>query len=120
MSKPYTLHKRTPQRPATLNTDIYVSSKQSFGSQLQRIKVLLLEKRVSTVTIHGLGKALGKAILLATTLKEVLHDQVVLETTTSSVKLVDDIIPEDEEEDLKTNVRTNSAIHILVSMKKPE
>ncbi|ORX89792.1 hypothetical protein K493DRAFT_318450 [Basidiobolus meristosporus CBS 931.73] len=60
------------------------------------MKLLLLEQKVPTVTIHGLGKAVGKAILLATTLQDVLHDQVTMDCTTSSVKLVDDLIPEDE------------------------
>ncbi|RUS17265.1 hypothetical protein BC937DRAFT_90180 [Endogone sp. FLAS-F59071] len=35
------LHKRVPQRPATVPTDIYVSRKSAFGAQLARAKKLL-------------------------------------------------------------------------------
>lgn len=38
-----TIKKRTPQRPSTITTDIYVSRKSDFKGQLFRAKKLLLD-----------------------------------------------------------------------------
>ncbi|KAI9287886.1 hypothetical protein BC943DRAFT_319043 [Umbelopsis sp. AD052] len=111
------LKKRTPQRPATIPTDIYVSNKSSFVAQLARAKKLLLLQECASITIHGLGASIEKSIQLALKLQVELSDQVELKCTTGTVELVDDIIPEDMEEDLKTQTRNNSAVHIVVTAK---
>ncbi|KAH8556048.1 hypothetical protein BGW37DRAFT_479622 [Umbelopsis sp. PMI_123] len=111
------LKKRTPQRPATIPTDIYVSNKSSFAAQLARAKKLLLLQECPSITIHGLGASIEKSMQLSLKLQAELNDQVELKCTTGTVELVDDIIPEDMDQDLKTQTRNNSAVHIVVTAK---
>ncbi|KAI9593607.1 processing of precursor 7, ribonuclease P family [Syncephalis fuscata] len=90
--------KRAPQRAATKPNDIYVTRKSSFHGQLARAKKLLAsnEAKFDTIVIHGLGAAIGRAIELATAIETSMHHQVSLQTTTSTVTLVDDIYPKDQ------------------------
>jgi len=87
----------------------------------------IYENRYTEITIHGLGAALPRAVDLALCLKEKGH--YVLSPTTSTVKLVDDILPvaaappsladvfsgDAETPAAETEERFNSAIHIVVS-----
>ncbi|KAJ3046227.1 ribonucleases P/MRP protein subunit pop7 [Rhizophlyctis rosea] len=107
-------HKRAPQRPPTLETDIYVSKKSNFAGYASRAQKLLDRKDITHLTIHGLGAAITRAINLALYLKEKNPDAFSWTITTSSVKLYDDVEPEDVDDDLTTDVRTNSAIHIKI------
>ncbi|RKP27752.1 hypothetical protein SYNPS1DRAFT_20805 [Syncephalis pseudoplumigaleata] len=111
--------KRAPQRPATKANDIYVTRKSSFRGQLARAKKLLASKesRFDTVIIHGLGAAIGRAIELATAVESSMHHQVTLDTTTSTVSLVDDLYPSDQESMPSAQERFNSAIHITIRRK---
>ncbi|CAG8528850.1 13060_t:CDS:2 [Acaulospora colombiana] len=112
------LKKRTPQRPATVPTDIYVSRKSNFRGQLFRAKKLLLQDGQPSITIHGLGAAIQKSIDLVLTLSDLMQNQIVYKATTGTVELVDDIIPEDDDKDLETQTRNNSSVRIQVSLHK--
>ncbi|KAJ3080616.1 ribonucleases P/MRP protein subunit pop7 [Quaeritorhiza haematococci] len=98
------LHKRAPQRPPTLQNDIYVSRKSSFPALLKRADKLFGQCKTDTdyFTIHSMGAAMNKGIELALKLKEKHQDVVQWTVTTSTVDLVDDVEPDDEMEDLKT------------------
>ncbi|GBC10524.1 hypothetical protein RclHR1_00970025 [Rhizophagus clarus] len=112
------IRKRMPQRPATIPTDIYVSRKSNFKGQLFRAKKLLMENGYPSITIHGLGAAIQKSINLVLALNDLTHNQIIYKTTTSTVQLVDDIIPDDDDKDLESQIRQNSAVHIQVSLKE--
>ncbi|CAI2162194.1 2968_t:CDS:2 [Funneliformis geosporum] len=88
------VRKRRPQRPATITTDIYVSTRSNFNGQLFRAKKLLMTDGHPSITIHGLGAAIQ-----------------------NTVQIVDDIIPDDDDKDLESQTRQNSAVHIQVSLK---
>ena len=47
------------------------------------------------VTLHGLGASIVRTVSLAQSVQSALHDQVELRPTTTTVTLVDDIIPDD-------------------------
>ncbi|GAB5589243.1 hypothetical protein Unana1_04143 [Umbelopsis nana] len=111
------LHKRTPQRPTTIPSDIYVSNKSAFAAQLARAKKLLLLKEYPSITIHGLGASIERALQLSLKVQAELMDQVELKCTTDTVALVDDVLPEDMEQDSQSQVRHNSAVHIVISAK---
>jgi hypothetical protein len=60
------------------------------------------------IVIHGLGAAIGRAIELATVIQASFHDQVTLDVTTSTVTLIDDIIPEDPVRYINNTTYTSS------------
>ncbi|KAL9956609.1 hypothetical protein ACROYT_G038108 [Oculina patagonica] len=109
--------KRPPQKGQKRRNDIYVNRKTDFAAQLERCQKLL-DSSEQEVRIHGLGAAINRAINLALQLEQRGQGTVELSTTTSSVKLVDDFEPEDDDHEGYSKVRTNSAVHIRV-YKKP-
>ncbi|KAI8368477.1 hypothetical protein BD560DRAFT_435512 [Blakeslea trispora] len=111
------IHKRVPQRPATVPTDIYVSHKTTTTAVIKRVTRLMLKENHSIVTIHGLGAMILRASAMALATQTALEDQVILKPTTETITLVDDIIPEDMDQDLSIQKRANSAIHIHIEAK---
>ena len=103
------IRKRVGQRPHTLQTDVYLSRKTHLGACIKRIQSLLAKYLLSifnirhpSVTIHGLGAALPKAIQLALML------QLKYTVQTSTEQLIDDL------PNFQSQIRLNSAIHIQV------
>ncbi|KAJ1678438.1 hypothetical protein EV182_004045 [Spiromyces aspiralis] len=87
-------------------------------SQIKRVKVLLLDKKYPFVTVHALGAAIGHAIILATQVRERIHDhEVVLETDISTTTVHDDVVPSNEEQDIWTNSRKTPTIAIKISLR---
>ncbi|KAI9094034.1 ribonuclease P protein subunit p20 [Phlyctochytrium arcticum] len=107
-------HKRAPQRAPTLANDIYVSRKSNFIGLLKRGQKILDDEQYTTLTIHGLGAAMKRAIELALRLKEDNLDRISWTIETSTVNLVDDVEPEDVDDDLVSETRQNSSIHICI------
>ncbi|KAI8822499.1 uncharacterized protein EV422DRAFT_524235 [Fimicolochytrium jonesii] len=105
-------HKRLAQHPATRANDIYVSRKSNFKALIIYAQKLIDGNSFTTLTIHGLGAALQSAMRLALCLKEHNKGKISWVITTSTVQLVDDVEEEDVDEELKTEKRSNSAIHI--------
>ncbi|CAO3595336.1 unnamed protein product [Absidia cylindrospora] len=126
------IHKRVPQRAAAAVTDIYVSHKSKIPIIVKRIqhswsmksiaaktKIFVIKLlnvlcffRHSTITVHGMGAMLCRAIAVAQKTQTTLENQVELRVTTSTVTLIDDIVPDDMDEDIQTQQRQNSAIRI--------
>ncbi|KAJ3176313.1 ribonucleases P/MRP protein subunit pop7 [Geranomyces variabilis] len=107
-------HKRAVQRPPTLATDIYVSRKSTVQAQAKRARTLLDGPDFTFLTIHGLGAAINRAIELALHLKEQYQDQIAWTISLSTVTLVDDVEPEELDDDVSTETRQNSAVHIRI------
>ncbi|RUS89645.1 hypothetical protein EGW08_002566 [Elysia chlorotica] len=108
----YTLRKRLPPRLPLRPNDVYVSEKTHFKAQESRCQKLL--DAGNEVIIHGLGKAVNRAINLALQLQTKGAGTVQLAVQTSSVELTDDLIPETDEGEGRTTTRNNSAVHIRV------
>ncbi|RKO90413.1 hypothetical protein BDK51DRAFT_11793, partial [Blyttiomyces helicus] len=87
--------KRAPQRPPTLKTDIYVSRKTPFKAFVARAQKLIDADDFTSITVHGLGAALTRAIEVALRLKEANGERIAWVVTTSTESLVDDVEPED-------------------------
>eukprot|EP00035_Acanthoeca_spectabilis_P009378 m.166444 g.166444 ORF g.166444 m.166444 type:complete len:226 (+) comp14705_c0_seq5:278-955(+) len=104
--------KRTPFHFPSGKTDLYISRNSDFQAQMSKAEKLLSQKYPS-ICIHGLGAAINRAINLAMQLQAKSPVPLVLSATTSTVPLVDDLIPT---KDLllkdRTQIRNNSAIHI--------
>ncbi|XP_073245505.1 ribonuclease P protein subunit p20-like [Porites lutea] len=113
----HVVKKRAPQKGKRRRTDIYVNRKTDFAAQLERCQKSL-DSSEQEVTIHGLGAAINRAINLALQLEHRGQGTVEVSATTSSVKLIDDFEPEDDDREGYSKVRTNSAIHIKVYKKQ--
>ena len=108
----YELRKRLPRKLPKRKTDVYVTRKTNFTSQLERAQKILDSE--NEVYIHGLGAAINQAINLGLQLQTNGHGSVEIATHTSTVELVDDLEPQTDELEPETQSRNNSAIHIKV------
>ena len=100
--------------------EIYVSRKSNFMALYQRALRLLNDdsqgEGTGTVTLHGLGASIERCVELALKIQETQH--AVLETTTSSEELIDEVMPSTEDDLPEWKVRVNSAIHIKITNRK--
>lgn len=87
---------------------VLVSRRSSTAALRTRARKLLASRRHSEVHIHGLGAALGTAILLAAELVRESGGKLVASASTSTEVLVDQ--PADGLSD--ASLRHNSAVHI--------
>ncbi|CAL1533860.1 unnamed protein product [Lymnaea stagnalis] len=108
----YTLRKRLPHRYPQRHNDVYISAKTNFKAQ--ESKCLKLLDAGNEVVIHGLGRAVNRAINLALQLKSKGVGTVNLAVQTSTVDLIDDLVPETDDGEPKTVFRSNSAVHIRI------
>lgn len=107
----YLFTKRYPKLPKS-RSDVYVNQKSSFIAQFNKCKTLLSSEK--EICIHGLGAAVNTAVNLALQLKTFYLETVTLETTTSTVELLDDFTPQTPVGRHRAVKRRNSAIHIKI------
>ncbi|KAJ2765377.1 hypothetical protein IWQ56_004123 [Coemansia nantahalensis] len=111
------IKKRKPLRPSASRADIYVTrERRRFNGHVQRARRLLLERNYPAITIHGLGAAIPNAIKLASTVRASLGGQTTMDVSTDTVTLFDDVVPEDADADISTQMRHNSAVHITMAL----
>lgn len=113
----YTLRKRLPPRLPLRFNDVYVTEKTNFRAQESKCQKLL--DQGNEVIIHGLGRAVHRAINLGLQLKDKGVGTLQLCVQTSTVDLTDDHIPETDEGQARTSTRSNSAVHIRVYREVP-
>eukprot|EP00729_Bicosta_minor_P006004 gene6004-30741_t len=135
------VQKRLPQRLPMGKTDLLVSRNSEFVVQFAKGKRLLEAKQHPSITIHGLGAAINRAINLtiltcvptlplfywmtppsiqALQLQSKVNIPIQIKSTTSTVSLVDDLLPAELDErpassTPHTQVRNNSAVHITLT-----
>jgi len=90
---------------------ILVSRRSSMASLKARANKVLRSGRWTELHVHGLGAALGPAIVLAATLVQESGGKLTASTTTSTELLVDHAHDSDE----RSRIRHNSAVHIQLS-----
>ncbi|CAO3653356.1 unnamed protein product [Cunninghamella echinulata] len=78
----------------------------------------MVNEKFGTITLHGMGAVTTHTILIAQCAKKALENQVNIIPTTSTISLIDDIIPEDMDKDIEVQQRYNSAIHIKIIAKE--
>ncbi|KAL3873050.1 hypothetical protein ACJMK2_036211 [Sinanodonta woodiana] len=108
----FILRKRLPRKLPKRNCDVYVTRKTDFKMQLARCQKLL--DNGNDVYVHGLGAAINRAINLALQLKARGLGTIEVGIHTSTVELVDDLEPQNDDLDHETFTRNNSAVHIRV------
>lgn len=109
----HVLRKRLPPRLPRRSNDIYVTNKSNYQGQLSRCEKLLSDGE-SEIVIHGLGAAVPRAVNLALQLKTKHLGTVEVAVNTSTVDIIDDLEPVDDQGEYETHTRQNSSVHIRV------
>ncbi|KAJ3352299.1 ribonucleases P/MRP protein subunit pop7 [Allomyces javanicus] len=109
--------KKNPVKPSPKPNDIYVTSRTQVRAYVARAIKLLEEMQEPFVTVHGLGKCIHKAVMVATTVERRSLGTLVLDVTTSTQRVVDELDYVDEDLEPELDVRSSSAIHIKISRK---
>ncbi|XP_017892689.1 ribonuclease P protein subunit p20 [Ceratina calcarata] len=112
LSSDYVIKKRQPFGTASKRIkDVFVTNKTNFKAQLKKCEKLL-NNGMSEVIIHGLGAAVTRACNLALQLREAHYGGIELDIKTSTVSIIDDFEPLNDNLDYETINRNNSAVHI--------
>ncbi|PBC25863.1 Ribonuclease P protein subunit p20 [Apis cerana cerana] len=117
LSSDYIIKKRQPfDTKKKRDKDIFITNKTNFKAQLKKCEKLLNNGNFEVI-IHGLGSTIQKACSLALQLKEIHYGGIELDIKTSTISIIDDFEPLDDNIDYETINRNNSAIHIRVYRK---
>ncbi|BFZ62831.1 hypothetical protein YB2330_003941 [Saitoella coloradoensis] len=120
------IKKRAPPRktypPRT--TPLYISPSSPFISILKRVTTLLLPKpgprerrAVKVVVLVGMGRAMEKCLGVGLRLQEEGGQvRFGVEVRTGTVGVVDDVVPDDEDEMITCQVRKQSMVEVFVTV----
>jgi len=93
--------------------DVYISEKSSLRAQLHKCKKLFDDDNYEEVFLHGLGKAIPRTINVALELKNSHYKNTLdFETETSTVRLIDDLIPQDDTTPASYSTRNVSSVKL--------
>lgn len=99
----------------------YINKTTSLHALLKKVRKSLIQDAKSKVTLCGMGAAVSKACMLGLQIQDMIGGPTVclLKTRTGTVEIVDEIVPNDPDQDIESQVRRNSKIEIdLVPIKK--
>lgn len=117
LSSDYIIKKRQPfDAKKKRDKDIFITNKTNFKAQLKKCEKFLNNGNFEII-IHGLGSTIQKACSLALQLQEIHYGSIELDIKTSTISIIDDFEPLDDNVDYETINRNNSAIHIRVYRK---
>jgi ribonuclease P/MRP protein subunit RPP20 len=102
--------RRAPPKSFTRKNDVYLTNKTDFAAQLKKCIEILNDS--GEVFLHSIGNAINRAINLALKLEEDYSFK--YEVNTSTINLVDDHDPLNDEDDFSIRKRQNSCIHIRI------
>ncbi|KAB5595245.1 hypothetical protein CTheo_1323 [Ceratobasidium theobromae] len=135
-TSPFTRVKLKPQRPVpTVHPGSNVTGPRSshvegknvicvtratkLGAYLRRCKSLILDDGFKTLHLYALGAAIPHLLLLVTSLPECLPfgpQDIHSEITTGTTVCMDEIHPEDEEEDVELKSRNKSSLQVKITI----
>jgi len=116
-SKKFSVKKRPPPKEYNRPNDIYIGERSTFESQIVKCRKLLDGDVYNEIFLHGLGKAIPKTINLAIKVKDIYFGTVDHSVNTTTVKLIDDLVPLDGETQPSQQHRTTSSVLIRVFRK---
>lgn len=96
---------------------ICVTRRTTIATYLSRCKKLLVDQGYNELHLHALGAAIPHLLMLAVSLPPILpfaKDEVQIETRTGTVVLVDEVIPEDEDEDITMRQRGKASASVII------
>ncbi|KAI0047027.1 hypothetical protein FA95DRAFT_1541713 [Auriscalpium vulgare] len=98
---------------------IAVTRKTPLGSYLRRCKDVILKDGYKTLHLNALGAAIPHLTLLAVSLPPILpfgQDEIRTEIRTGTVEVMDELIPEDEDEDISYRTRGKSSMSVVITI----
>jgi len=104
--------KRAPPRNFTRKNDVYVTNKTDFRATIKKCETILNSPEFGECFLHCIGNAINRGINLALKLEEEYNFR--FEANTSTINLVDDHHPLNDEDDFSIRKRMNSCLHIRV------
>lgn len=113
-SKTHSLQKRPVSKPFARKCDIYVSNKSNFQAQMKQCQELLETEETGEIFLHCLGNAIKRGITLALKLVDESDNRLGYEANTSTIDLIDDLHPLNDDEDFSIQKRKNSCLHIRI------
>ncbi|KAH8273355.1 hypothetical protein KR018_005795, partial [Drosophila ironensis] len=116
-SKRHRVVRKQPPRNNTPATEarhnIYITSKTDFKAQLKRCQELL-NTSAKEIYLHCMGFAVGRGLNLALRLVQEADGALGYAINTSTIRLLDELHPLSNSEDLSFRKRNNSALHIRI------
>lgn len=109
----HVVRKRAPPRLPKRPNDIYITTRSTFQSELDKCQKLL-ESGEKEVFVHGMGRAVNRAVNLALQLESKFPGTVQLAVNTSTTTVVDDLEPLHDQASYETQTRQNSVVHIRI------
>lgn len=101
------------------NNMICVTRRTELGAYLRQCRDLFVKYDYKEIRLAAMGAAIPHAVMLATSLPTILpYDQSEIKTkiTTGSVTVMDEVIPEDEDDEGGTQNRTKGSVDIVISI----
>uniref|UniRef100_A0A023FBG0 Putative ribonuclease p protein subunit p20 n=2 Tax=Triatoma infestans TaxID=30076 RepID=A0A023FBG0_TRIIF len=111
----HVIKKRVPPRESKRPGDVYITNKSNFKAQLNECLKKL--GNGEEITLHGLGAAVTRAVNLALQIGEKLGATHIIDVTTSTLQVVDDLEPLHDSIDPLTQTRSNSSVRIKIYKK---
>ncbi|KAH8396053.1 hypothetical protein KR222_002415, partial [Zaprionus bogoriensis] len=105
--------RKVPPRAASDRRNIYITSKTDFKAQLKRCEDLL-NAGAKEIYLHCMGFSITRGLNLALRLVQNSEGALSYAINTSTIKLVDELHPLCDEEDIGFRQRNNSALHIKI------
>ncbi|KAK7037478.1 hypothetical protein VNI00_010970 [Paramarasmius palmivorus] len=96
---------------------ICLTRKTSLGAYMQRCKNLVLKDGFKEIHLSAMGAAIPLLMQLACALPPILPyacSDIVTEMLTGTTEVMDEIIPEDEDEDITYQTRSKSTLRITI------
>ncbi|KAG8816036.1 hypothetical protein FRC18_001202 [Serendipita sp. 400] len=99
------------------NNKICITRRMELGAYLSQCRDLFVKQGYTEVYLAAMGAAIPHAVMLATSLPEVLpFDKKEIQTnvTTGSANVMDEVIPEDEDDEGGVQTRIKATIEIII------
>ncbi|KAG6813347.1 hypothetical protein H0H92_011895 [Tricholoma furcatifolium] len=96
---------------------ICVTRKTSLGAYMRRCKGVVLKDGYKTLNFSAMGAAIPLLLQLVAALPPILPfstDEVTMHVTTGTVEVVDEVIPDDDDEDLTHETRGKSTLNVVL------
>ncbi|KAF8655823.1 hypothetical protein AX16_002908 [Volvariella volvacea WC 439] len=98
---------------------ICITNKTKLGAYMRRCKELVIEDGFKTLHLSAMGAAIPKLLQLTMALPPILPfagDEISIETTTGTVEVQDEILPEDEDQDIQYEAREKSTLLVILKI----
>ncbi|THU96352.1 hypothetical protein K435DRAFT_593373, partial [Dendrothele bispora CBS 962.96] len=96
---------------------ICITRKSNLGAYLRRCKNVFVKDGYKTLHLSAMGAAIPLLLQLAVALPPILPfspQEIHIETTTGTAEVVDEVLPEDEDEDITQQTRGKSTLQVVV------